>query len=786
MTIARGTRFGPYEIQSLLGTGGMGEVYRAHDSRLGRDLAVKILRPEMAADADRLARFEKEARLASTLNHPNIVTIFDIGRADTIPYIAMELVEGSTLRESLRSGLPMRRVLDVAAQMAEGLARAHEGGIVHRDLKPANVMITPDGLVKILDFGLGKRVTTFVEAMPDAPTISVMAPPTIEGRIVGTVDYMSPEQASGRPIDFRSDQFSLGSLFCEMATGGHPFRRDTAVQTLSAIIDAAPALPASLSVSDPLGRIVRRCLEKDPQKRYESTRMVATELRELATRAAGPAGAMVTPSAHRSPVPKGLMAILSVALVLAVIVATVPAIRTLVLGHVGPTVVAAPLQAVAVAPVQPVARPLVPYWTLAVLNLVVLGMLAAVLLVLDARSATVRAFSFVLILRGIVGVTATLGDGASSWIARPAIALDAAASTLLSGALAIFVLLYPTRRSWAGPLVLRSIGLMTVTLAGSVLVAPAALGVFQIAPNGTLAAVSAGPLLSERAWYWVAIAVSAAILAIEHARLTKPELRRSALLIGIGLAIFPVYVAASFITIPISVARVALLAYGGSATLAFGFASGAIALVAALVFITTELRHGDHRSAAGMLVGCGIAAVSALLSTRFGDTMTVAGSMSFVLRGVWRFPLPILATYALLRHQLLGIDVHLKWTIRRGALAAMFIVVFFVVAGAVQNVGSSFLAYFAGAIAVGLLLFVLDPLQRLAARVADIALPRVRDPRAEPPARRLDAYRQAVELMLADGLLTPRKERALAALADELGIGAIASLEIRERALGKT
>jgi hypothetical protein len=187
-----------------------------------------------------------------------------------------------------------------------------------------------------------------------------------------------------------------------------------------------------------------------------------------------------------------------------------------------------------------------------------------------------------------------------------------------------------------------------------------------------------------------------------------------------------------------------------------------------------------------MLAGCGIAVASAVVGARFGAAMTVAGSVSFVLRSVWRFPLPILATYALLRHQLLGIDVRLKWTLRQGALAAIFIAVFLIVAAVAQNIGGTFVAYAVGAVAAGLLLFVLDPLRRLAERFADAALPRVRDPRAAPPARRLDAYRQAAELMLADGVLTPRKERALAALADELGIGAMASLEIRERALAKS
>ena len=195
------------------------------------------------------------------------------------------------------------------------------------------------------------------------------------------------------------------------------------------------------------------------------------------------------------------------------------------------------------------------------------------------------------------------------------------------------------------------------------------------------------------------------------------------------------------------------------------------------------MRHGDRRSAVGTLLACGIAAVTGVVSVRLGGVPTVAGNVSFVLRGLWRFPLPILATYGLLRHQLLGVDVRLKWTIRRGTLAAIFVAAFLIVAQLIQNVASARLGYVAGAISAALLLFALAPLQDLTRRFADAALPRVHDPRGAPPARRLDAYRQAVELVLADGTLTPYKERALAALADELGIGAVESLEVRDRAL---
>ena len=227
MTLATGTRLGHYEILSPLGAGGMGEVYRAKDPRLGREVAIKVLPEALALDRDRISRFEQEARAASALNHPNIVTIHEIGRAGDVAFIAMELVEGKTLRELTMSGpLPVRRMLSVAAQVADGLAKAHSAGIVHRDLKPENVMMSKDGFVKILDFGfakLGESGSGEVSAMQ-----TLAHPETLPGTVVGTVGYMSPEQASGEPLDFRSDQFSLGSIVYEMATGRRAFQRKTA------------------------------------------------------------------------------------------------------------------------------------------------------------------------------------------------------------------------------------------------------------------------------------------------------------------------------------------------------------------------------------------------------------------------------------------------------------------------------------------------------------------------------------------------------------------------------
>src|SRR5712691_1714737 len=220
MTISPGTRLGAYEVVTQLGAGGMGEVYRARDTRLGREVAVKVLPKELSQDVERLSRFEQEARAASALNHPNIVTVHDMGRADGVFYVAMELVEGKTLRELSAGGaLPVRKILSIAPQIADGLAKAHAGGIIHRDLKPENVMVSKDGFVKILDFGLAKLALpeSGVSAMP-----TVDKPETRPGIVMGTLPYMSPEQASAQSLDFRTDQFSFGSILYELVTGRRP------------------------------------------------------------------------------------------------------------------------------------------------------------------------------------------------------------------------------------------------------------------------------------------------------------------------------------------------------------------------------------------------------------------------------------------------------------------------------------------------------------------------------------------------------------------------------------
>jgi dipeptidyl aminopeptidase/acylaminoacyl peptidase len=279
MTLPAGTRLGPYEVVASIGAGGMGEVYKARDTRLGREVAVKTLPALAGSDAERRARFEQEARSASALNHPNIITVLDIGDADGTSYIAMEYVEGRTVRELLTAGpLAPRKVLDIAVQAAEGLAKAHASGIVHRDLKPDNLMVSKDGFVKVLDFGLAKLVTPLPGGLSELPTMA--RPATNPGAVMGTVGYMSPEQASGHAVDFRTDQFSLGTILYEMATGSRPFDRKTSAETLAAIIREDPEDVAKLSprTPAPLRWIIERCLAKDPEDRFASTRDLARDL----------------------------------------------------------------------------------------------------------------------------------------------------------------------------------------------------------------------------------------------------------------------------------------------------------------------------------------------------------------------------------------------------------------------------------------------------------------------------------------------------------------------------
>ena len=279
------SRLGPYEIVRSLGAGGMGEVYRARDTRLGREVALKILPESVANDAARRARFDLEARAASALNHPNIVTVHDIGEEGGVSYIVTELVEGESLRALIERGpVAARKLIDIAAQIADGLAAAHAAGITHRDLKPENIMLTRDGRVKILDFGLAKVAAP----APDESTVT-QGLGTDPGTVMGTVAYMSPEQARGAAVDSRSDQFSLGLILHEMATGKQTFRRESLPETMTAIIkDDAPALDAS--VPAPLRWVVERLLEKDPEERYASTKDLARDLRGMRERGSEASG----------------------------------------------------------------------------------------------------------------------------------------------------------------------------------------------------------------------------------------------------------------------------------------------------------------------------------------------------------------------------------------------------------------------------------------------------------------------------------------------------------------
>ena len=267
MVLAAGTRLGPYEIVAPLGAGGMGEVHKAHDSRLGRDVAIKVLPTGYAADPDRMRRFEQEARAAGQLNHPNILTVFDVGTHEGAPYIVTELLEGETLSERLRQGgMPVRRAVEIATQIANGLAAAHEKGIIHRDLKPGNVFVTKDGHVKILDFGVAKL--TRPDSNTQATTVTE-APATDAGAVLGTMGYMAPEQVRGLPCDHRADIFALGCVLYEMLSGQRAFRGATPADTASAILkeDPPPLRELRQAVSPGLWRSSRS--RPEPRERTD-------------------------------------------------------------------------------------------------------------------------------------------------------------------------------------------------------------------------------------------------------------------------------------------------------------------------------------------------------------------------------------------------------------------------------------------------------------------------------------------------------------------------------------
>ncbi|MCA1561609.1 MAG: serine/threonine-protein kinase [Acidobacteria bacterium] len=281
MHLAPATRLGPYEVLAPLGAGGMGDVYRAHDPRLGRDVAIKVLPPGFSSDPDRLRRFEQEARAAAALNHPNILAVYDIGTHDDAPYVVSELLAGTTLREALAAGaLPVRKAVDYAMQIANGLATAHEKAIVHRDIKPENLFITSDGRVKILDFGIAKLIEP-VAIAGDERTPATRTAGTTPGLVLGTMGYMSPEQVRGQAVDHRSDIFSFGAVLYEMLSGERPFTGDTPADTMSAILNDDPRALTTVSggvVSPSLDRITRHCLEKEPSRRFQSARDLAFDL----------------------------------------------------------------------------------------------------------------------------------------------------------------------------------------------------------------------------------------------------------------------------------------------------------------------------------------------------------------------------------------------------------------------------------------------------------------------------------------------------------------------------
>jgi serine/threonine protein kinase/Tol biopolymer transport system component len=316
MPLPSGSRLGPYTIASPLGAGGMGEVYRAHDSRLGRDVAVKVLPASSSADGDRLQRFEQEARAAAALNHPNILALYDIGRSDAGPYLVTELLDGETLRAVLEGGaMPTRKAIEHAVQIARGLAAAHDKGIVHRDLKPENIFITSDGHAKILDFGLAKLVEP-EPALPGGSMLTTAAPATTPGVVLGTVGYMAPEQVRGQIADHRADVFAFGAVLYEMLGGRRAFQRETSAETMTAILKEDPAeLAQSIGVSLPLQRVVHRCLEKNPASRFQSAGDLAFALDALSgsTVSGAATASNVGPASRRLPLIAAAAALLALA-----------------------------------------------------------------------------------------------------------------------------------------------------------------------------------------------------------------------------------------------------------------------------------------------------------------------------------------------------------------------------------------------------------------------------------------------------------------------------------------
>ena len=291
MSLAAGTKLDSYEVIGLLGAGGMGEVYRARDPVLKREVAIKILPSFVSQDPDRLRRFEQEAQAAAALNHPNILAVYQFGVFQGAPYLVSELLEGHTLRHLLQHGpMPVRKAIDHGVQIAHGLAAAHEKGIVHRDLKPENLFLTKDGRVKILDFGLAKLMQPQPDSGGDAPTQTKGTDP---GMVMGTAGYMSPEQVRGQPVDHRTDIFAFGAILYEMLAGKRAFQRSTSAETMTAILnDDPPSISQIVQTTPPgLQRVVHRCLEKSPEQRFHSASDLAFALEALSDSGSAPAAA---------------------------------------------------------------------------------------------------------------------------------------------------------------------------------------------------------------------------------------------------------------------------------------------------------------------------------------------------------------------------------------------------------------------------------------------------------------------------------------------------------------
>src|SRR5436309_14092847 len=287
MALTSGTKVGPYEIVAPLGAGGMGEVYRARDSKLGREVTLKLLPPLFATDDDRVARFKREAQLLASLNHPHIGAIYGFEDADNVPALVLELVEGDTLYDRVRRGpLPLPEALAVAQQIADALDAAHRAGIIHRDLKPSNIKITPDGVVKVLDFGLAKALAAEGSGPDLSKSPTMTADGTIAGVILGTAAYMSPEQARGQPVDKRTDIWAFGCLLFDMLTGSSAFGRETVTDTIVAVVGAEPSwksLPADTPTA--IRRLLTRCLQKDARRRLHDIADARIELDDAMTTA---------------------------------------------------------------------------------------------------------------------------------------------------------------------------------------------------------------------------------------------------------------------------------------------------------------------------------------------------------------------------------------------------------------------------------------------------------------------------------------------------------------------